>query len=286
MAGAEADHPALIYDAAAVARADRLVICVPGALTRVSIFEAVLDWRASGWEPVFYPFPGLDGRPLDPPLDISQAADQIIAFARQHADKPVCLLGFSTGGAVVVSAACGLGATVKTAAIAPALPQAGGWRTMLATTRDILAAALRVRSLAVRRVWLAYYRTLLVGRAGLRDRERSAFSDAVTQASTDQMVYPEGGMMRAHARSLGRWAGPGRKLPAPAQVAFFIGTEDPVFSPRQTRAFAADLGGVVMREYPGQGHMLFLTHAEVFDDVLAFFDHEDPAVIKRAGLSN
>lgn len=279
-------RPALICDAAAVAQAARLVICAPGALTRIDIFDPILAWRAKGWEPVFYPFPGLDGRPLSPALDIAQAADQIAEFTGRHGDKRICFLGFSTGGSIVIEAASRAGAEVKTAAIAPGLPRAGGLRTMAATTRDILAAALRVRSVAVRPVWLDYYRTLLVGRAGLRDAVRSAQSREITAARTPDMVYPQGGLLRAHARGLQRWKGPQRPVPVPRDLSLFVGTADPVFAPGQTDAFAATLGDVRMRRYPGHGHMLFLTHPGVFDDVLAFFEQDAPIGSERAGLSD
>lgn len=276
----------LIYDAAGVERATRLVICVPGALTRVDIFDAVLNWRAQGWEPVFYPFPGLDGRALAPPLDIAEAADSIAEFARRHVQKRICLLGFSTGGAVVVAAAALLGDDVKTAAIAPALPYAGGWATMKATTQDLFASALRARSVGVRSVWRAYYHTLLVGRTGLRDDHLMETARTLTAERLEHMIYPDGGLLRAHARDLRRWPGPEKPLRNLQRLAFFVGAEDPVFSREATRAYAAKLGRVQLREYAGHGHLLFLTHPAVFDDVRAFFDAPAAEPGKVAGLSD
>ncbi|WP_299826261.1 alpha/beta fold hydrolase [uncultured Roseobacter sp.] len=279
-------HAPLIYDATAVENAKKLVICVPGALTRVDIFDAVLSWRAQGWEPVFYPFPGLDGRALSPPLDIAEAAGHIADVARRYAEKRICLLGFSTGGAIVVHAATLLGDDVKTAAIAPALPYAGGWPTMKDTTMDLLASALRARSVGVRSVWRAYYQALLVGRAGLQDDRLSETARTLTLDRLAHMIYPEGGLLRAHARDLRRWAGPEVPLRHPQQLAFFAGTEDPVFSTEATKAYAAKLGGVPVRTYAGHGHMLFLTHRSVFDDVRAFFDATDAEPGKPSGLSD
>lgn len=279
-------HSTLIYDPAAVARTASLVICAPGALTRIGIFDPILAWRVIGWEPVFYPFPGLDDRPLSPALDIVQAASEIVAFARRHEDKRICLLGFSTGGSIVIEAASRLGAQVRTAAIAPGLPYAGGMHTMAATTQDILAAALRVRSIAVRRVWLEYYLTLLIGRTGVRDIVRLEKSRVIAAERKPDMVYPEGGMLRAHARSLRHWKGPARGVSHPHHLSLFIGTEDPVFSQDQTNAFAATLGEVAIRRYPDQGHMLFLTHKAVFEDVLAFFEQKTLPLRDQGGLSD
>lgn len=276
----------LIFDAAAAERATRLVICVPGALTRVDIFDAVLNWRAQGWEPVFYPFPGLDGRALFPPLDIAEAADSIAEFARRYAEKRICLLGFSTGGAIVVEAATLLDDDVKTAAIAPALPYAGGWATMKATTQDVFASALRVRAVGVRSVWRAYYHTLLVGRTGLRDDHLLETARTLTAERLEHMIYPDGGLLRAHARDLRRWPGPKKPLGNLQRLAFFVGAEDPVFSREATKAYAAKLGGVQLREYAGHGHLLFLTHPAVFNDVRAFFDATGTEPGKVSGLSD
>lgn len=273
--------PSLIYDAEAVERADRLVICVPGALTRVEIFDPVLAWRAQGFEPVFYPFPGLDGRALSP-LDIDVAAGQIAAFAEAHAHKKIGLLGFSTGGAIVIEAASRLGPDMRSVAIAPGLPQAGGWRTMLATTWDILSAAWRARSVRVRPVWLEYYRVLLFGRGVLRHADTRARSQEIVGARAPRMVYPEGGLLRAHAHGLKRWRGPRAPLPVPGHVTVLAGSEDPVFSTVQTHAFANALGDVDLRVFPGHGHMLFLTEPSVFDVARAVLEGAE----ERSGLSD
>ncbi|MCV3270320.1 alpha/beta fold hydrolase [Roseobacter sinensis] len=279
----QTDPSALIYDADAVAQAERLVICAPGALTRIEIFDPVLTWRSAGWEPVFYPFPGLDGRPLSPPLDIVQAAGQIVAFARAYPHRQIGLLGFSTGGAIVIEAAALLGDAVRTVAIAPGLPGAGGWRTMLGTTRDVLGVAWRVRSLRVRPVWLEYYRILLFGRAVLQHVDTREKSRQFTEARAARMVYPENGLLRAHAGGLKRWLGPKTPVPKPESVTLLIGDEDSVFSTNQTRAFAATLGEVPLRRFPGHAHMLILTEPAIFDTARAIFEGRDP---ERSGLSD
>ncbi|GFE49069.1 hypothetical protein So717_08220 [Roseobacter cerasinus] len=278
--------PQLVYDADEVAEARRLVICAPGALTRVEIFDPLRAWRDGGWAPVFYPFPGLDGRPLAPPLDIQAAAEEIAAFARAQAGKQVCLLGFSTGGAIVIEAATRLGPKVRTVAIAPGLPRAGGWRTMLAATRDVLGAALRVRSVGVRRVWLEYYRVLLFGRRVLAHSDTRETSRTLTAARAARMVYPEGGLLRAHATGLKRWAGPRRRLPVPGHVTLLVGDADPVFSTAQTRRFAEAQGGLDVRVFPGHGHMLFLTEPSVFDIAREIFEGDPPAPAGASGVSD
>ncbi len=66
------------------------------------------------------------------------------------------------------------------------------------------------------------------------------------------------------------------ELPAAVaeNVVFFIGTEDPVFSAKQTVALAEKVGVEQIRRYENGGHLLFLTHPEVFDDILDFFQQE------------
>lgn len=266
----------LIYDEEAVAAAEALVICIPGALTCISMFDAVAGWRVDGWEPVYYPFPGLDGRALTPPLNIVDAAAEIVAFARRYRSKRICVIGFSTGGAIALTTAAALPPSVKVAGMAPALPKAGGWRTGLSIARALSGAALRARSLAVKQVWLEYYRVLLFGRSVLRYADTARRSDEITSARVLNMVFPERAILRTHTQDLKRWKGPVDPLPNPRNVRFFTGSEDPVFSPAQTAEFAAKLGVTGISQYAGHGHLLFLSAAQVFDDIRAFFEAPVP----------
>lgn len=265
----------LIFDPNAVAQADTLVIAVPGALASVAIFDPVVAWVPEGFVRVAYRFPGLDGRAVSPALDLDAAAQEIIEFIALHPGKQVHLLGYSTGGAVVLNVAAGLKTPINVALMSPAVARGGGVRTGLKGARDVIGAAWRARSLKPRAIWLEYYKTLLFGRRVTRDGALNAHAQAVIQARLPKIVMPEGGLPQAHTAHLRRWKVPAREELAQARIRVFVGLADSVFSTAQSREMATQIGADVVG-YAGQGHLLFATQPEVFDDVLAFFQGHGP----------
>ena len=266
-----ADSP-LLFDAAEVKASDAFVVLIPGALASIEIFAPANSWREAGYALVYYRFPGLDGLPLDHELDIDNAASEIARFANRHPDKRIRLLGYSTGGAIAILSSQRIEAEdVRVAAMSPAPSKAGGIRTAWRSSRDILAASIRARSLRREKVWPEYYRTLLFGRAGLKDTDLLERIDAIVDQERENIVIPEPAISRAHMRSIRDWKVPDALRVDPEAVAFYIGAEDPVFSVKQIRKFAESIGVTRIKEYPGAGHLLFLTHPRVFDDVLSHF---------------
>ena len=266
-----ADSP-LAYDPAEVDRADRIAILIPGALASVEIFAPAQTWKASGYAIVTYRFPGMDGLPLDHRLGIEDAASQIAAFTGRYPGKAYRLLGYSTGGPIAISAAGRIRGDVKVAAMSSAVERAGGTATALRSSIDVLAAAARAGSVDREEVWLEYYRTLLFGRAGLKDPGLRAEASAIVAEERSRIVIPEGDLMAAHSEDLRRWRLPPAPRLSAERLRFFIGQEDPVFSDAQTEAFARVFGAPGIARYPAQGHLLFLTRPQVFDDVLEFFE--------------
>ncbi|WP_375229744.1 alpha/beta fold hydrolase [Roseobacter sp. S98] len=259
----------LLFDADAVAAAGKVAVLVPGAHAAVSIFDPAEAWTREGYALVRYRFPGLDGRPVHPALDIAEAAREIADFAIRYPGKELRLLGYSTGGAIVLDAAALIVGDLRVALMSSAVERGGGLQTGLRGAVDVAGAALRARSVDVRRVWLEYYRTLLFGRA---DRENPAATRYIDDR-LDEIVMPDEGKPRAHTDDLRRWTLPDPTgFDAAANSHLFVGLEDPVFSLAQTQALAQKLGGVAITGYPGHGHLLFLTEPRVFDDVLDFFE--------------
>lgn len=262
----------LLFDAETLEAADQLVICVPGALSSKEIFDPVEAWAADGYGVVYYRFPGLDGRPLKPPLRISDAADEIVDLVARYPGKPVRLLGYSTGGPIVITAAARLSGDVKVAAMSSAVEGGGGLRTGLPGLWDVISSAGRAMSMDLRAIWMEYYRVLLFGRAVLHDAALAHKADTLIAAHRDRIVMPDGGKPRAHTDDLRYW-----RLPAGVQftkdrLQFFAGLDDPVFTRRQTLDFAARCGDIDVIGYPRQGHLLFLSCETIFDDVRAFFE--------------
>lgn len=265
----------LLYDPNELDAARVISVLVPGALSRVDIFEPAHVWRDAGYGLAFYRFPGLDGRPDYPRLSITGAADEISGLVARYPDKPVRLLGYSTGGPIVLSAAAKLPGDIKVAAMSLAVEEGGGLRTGLSGLADVLGAAWRQGSLRRRDVWLEYYRVLLFGRKVLSDSKLAARADALIASHLDRIVMPDGSLPRTHTDDLRQWRLPkGFNLP-PERLHFFVGLDDPVFSQRQTLDFAQRLGGCEITGYPGHGHLLFLSNKRVFEDVLAFFEGEE-----------
>lgn len=266
------DTANLIYDPAELERADKIVVMVPGALCRISMFDAALRWRARGYGLVHYRFPGLDGRPIEPALSIKEAAIAIVELARQYPQKPIRLLGFSTGGPIVLTAGSLLSGDVRIAAMACAVERAGGVATFARCLKDIIRAALRARSVRLRSFWFEYYQVLLFGRAVWRDDALRARAIAITKARRNEIVLPEGGKPRAHTRDLRRWVMLESIGSGAERVRFFWGAEDSVFSYRQQVRLAAKAGGAPIKVYPDQGHLLFASAPEVFEDIYDFFE--------------
>jgi pimeloyl-ACP methyl ester carboxylesterase len=261
----------LLGDPAAVDAAHTLVILIPGALTRLEMFSETRHWARNGVATVYLPFPGLDGRPLTPKLDIEATAAEVAAFAARQPHKAYRLLGYSTGGPIAIRAAEQMEGDVRVAALASAVERAGGGTSMQRITRDVLAAAVRVHSVRRRVVWREYFKVLLFGRAVLRDKTLAARAEALLATHLPRMVYPDRELLAAHSDDLRRWRlPPGRRLGSD-RLTFFAGAADPVFSLAQTEAFARRFGAAPVTSYPGHGHLPFMTDPSVFQDIHAFF---------------
>ncbi|WP_254446576.1 alpha/beta fold hydrolase [Ruegeria sp. HKCCD8929] len=282
--GCSAPHPRppsapdpFVYRQEELARAHSIVFLLPGVLTPGQIFDPVRSWAPSGYAPVYYRFPGMDGAPSNYDLVISQAAAEIAAFANRHPGKKIRLIGYSTGAPIALIAAAGIDRDdTRVAAMSSAVEHAGGLRTALNGAADILAAALRSGSLDLNRVWLEYYKTLLFGRDGLRDPDRRKRATQLLEQERDRLIQPDIALSRAQTRDLRRWRLPPVPVLDADRIRFFVGTSDPVFRPTQTRRFARKLGSPRILGYPGHGHVLFVSRPEVFDDIRAFF--EEPGI--------
>lgn len=274
-AGPPGNQSALLFDAQTVAQSEKVAIFIPGALASVNIFGGAQTWGERGYAPVYYRFPGLDGLALDRQLDISSAADTIAAFANQNPGKSYALVGFSTGGPIALEAAAKIRSDhpVAVAAISPAVERAGGVPTALRGFRDVTAAAARSKSLNLAVVWPTYWQTLLFGPKGRSDPTKQPTIDRLTEEQKSSIVIPNAAIARSHTRDLRRWTIPDDFDLNNTRVGFFIGLSDPVFSTRQTLRFANALGTGIIYGYPGQGHLLFFTRPDVFEDMYNFVEN-------------
>lgn len=263
----------LLFDPNRLADADTVVVMVGGALSDRNIFSRTLNWQKDQRVAlVHYRLPGMDGLPLDHRLGIEDAAKQIQHFASAHEAKRIRLLGYSTGGPIVLTAAAGLEGDVRTAVLSPAVERAGGISTALRASFDILDASLNAGTFQKERLWREYYKTLLFGRRGRSAPTNQEAIHRISQAQEDNIVLPDADLQYAHTKDLRQWRIPSQLNLRDKSVRFYIGRDDPVFSRRQTEVFSKSLGGIEIVEYSGQGHLLFFTHPVVFDEIAIFFE--------------
>lgn len=264
----------LLFEQAEVQNASTIAVLIPGALAPVHIFSPAEVWKEDGYALVYYRFPGLDGLPLDHKLAIDNAARQIAEFANQHPKKRIRLLGYSTGGPIAILASQYIGSQdIKVAAMSTAVPRAGGLGTAMRSTYDILGAAFRAGTFDWKGIWLEYYRTLLFGRKGLCDPDLTDLIDDFASKEKGRIIVPDQILSYAHTDDLSNWDLPNELNFSADNIRFYVGSEDPVFSIKQTQTFAQAIGSPTIKTYPKHGHLLFLTYPEVFNDIFSFFEH-------------
>lgn len=274
----------ILYSSAEIARADKLVIFVPGSLTSVTMFDPADGWSSGGFADAYYRFPGLDGMPVTP-LDIEGSAAHIAAFANRYPDKEVALVGYSSGAAIAILAATQIAGdrVVPVAAISPAVERGGGMPTLARGASDIVRSAARAKSLDPLDVWIEYWQILLWGRNAppIPEFRERVIETARIQRGERDLGPPETRLAQSHARTLRSWQLPENLDLDHVRLRIYVGLEDPVFSTNQTLRFAHQLGVKQIYGYPGEGHLLYLTQTDVFETAHRFaeevFATETPA---------
>lgn len=257
------------------AHPSRAVIVVPGALASIRLYRDVYEWNLPDTEYLGYRFPGYDGLALDHRLDIAGAGRAIAAHVRRKGYGSVYLIGYSTGGPVALEAAMQLGGEVgdlRVALLSTAAPAPASIVTGIRGAGDLFDAATRAQSLEEQALWSENFRTLLYGRRHYSVPFLAARTRAWADAVKGRLETPKEGLGAAHVSGLVTWRPSAPERLEGARVAFFHGTEDPVFSEAVTRRFAARIGADRIKTYAPGGHLLFLTHPCVLPDIRAFFD--------------
>lgn len=262
----------LSYDQDAVAQADRIAVFIPGALSSVDIFDATKGWEDAGFARVMYRYPGLDDLPLDHRVRPETAAAIIVDFANRYPAKDITLVGYSTGGPIALLAAPEItkGRDVRVAAMSTGVDYAGGFPTILRGVYDVGRAIAATGSLDRQTVWKRFWAGLLYGPAALDDPDFEARLASDIPRGEEVIVELNPAIALSHGLAL-----PGWELPADLDltgipVAFFVGLNDRVFSTNQTLDFARKVGGVTVYGYRDQGHLLFFTRPDAFEDIRAF----------------
>lgn len=268
----------LQFKAAELARAQKIAVFIPGALSSIDVFTETDAWEDAGYARVYYRYPGLDGMPLDHRIDQAAAASHIADFLSHYPGRDIALVGYSTGGPIALMAADRIegAGSIRVAALSTGVDYAGGLATLLRGGGDVIRAVVQAGSLERMDVWKEFWAGLLYGRDAFRD---PAFEDRLDEkiAEGEKIVVElNREIALTHTLNLPTWRLPPDLNLDGVPVAFFIGLRDPVFATWQTQAFARQVGDVTIYGYPDEGHLIFFTRPAVFDDILAWVEGAEP----------
>jgi len=264
----------LLFDQAALARANSAVVAIPGALTSIRVLFPLNAVVTRDRAVAYYRLPGYDGRPQAEWVDIDRAAGRIARLVQEAGLRRVDLVGHSTGAVIAVEAAKTIRRTlpdvdVRVHAISTALPAPQPVLAGVRGAAGTVAAAARTRSLNPRTVWLDYYRRLAYGPDAQSDPQVARAADALVKANDDRITLPSRGLGRRHTRDLRRWRNLDPQALKGARLDYYHGAADPVFPPRITARFVKTMPGANLHLIDGHGHLLLLTYPQVWDRIIA-----------------
>lgn len=262
----------LLFDARAMARADSVVVGIPGVMTSITVLEPMRDFESPQRAIAFFRLPGFDGRPAEESINIERAATRIADLVHMYDLKRIDIVGHSTGAVIALEAAKDLRTElpevdVNVVGISTALPAP---QPLLAGVRGAMgtaAAAVRTGSLNPRTVWLEYYRRLAFGPDVEATQTGVQAADALVAANSDRITLPKNGLYRRHTSDLRRWTNPEPETLSGTNITFFHGAADPVFPPNPTRRFVKTLPDAELHFIEGHGHLILLTYPQVWDRI-------------------
>ncbi|MEP3296282.1 MAG: alpha/beta hydrolase [Pseudoruegeria sp.] len=262
----------LIVDPAAQTEPEHTVVFLTGALAPIEIFSKAREAFDDSFTLIYYPFPGLNGRPVAPPLDIQKEGRRLAAFVEQYQPDQVSLVGYSTGAAIAIEAAHHVSADhrLSLALISPSAERAGGLATALTGARDIFSAAKRAGSFDLNLLWPEYWKLLLIGRQSYLDNGRSQYANSMLQRNHANLVIPTSEVRKAHTLSLKHWVVPDGFSAINRRIGVFYGAVDPVFSNRQTQNLIEKLLSVHVVKYSNQGHLVPISELNIYYDIKNF----------------
>lgn len=274
----------LVYDPQALERATMIVIALPGVLNSVVMYDPAEAWAADGVALARYRFPAMDGLALDHRITVESVIATISDLLEQHPEKRVGLLGYSAGGQLALEAAQALAAyapRVVVMATAQGFPET--LYTSLRGARAVVAIAIGDGTTELPQIWRRYYPILLYGHDGAADPARQADIARIVAQQQARIVYPNRALLSAQAGDLA-W----RRLRISPELAatpilLLHGDADPSASFAAAERLAAQLPNARLETVAGGGHLIYLTHPEVFDAARAFF-LEETAASRVAGV--
>jgi pimeloyl-ACP methyl ester carboxylesterase len=266
------DANPVVHDGNAEKGIEKAIVVIPGALASVQLFAPVLEWDIPDSTVIAYRFPGVDGLELNHRVDIIDSAALIARHLNALEAEEVYLIGYSTGGPIALETARRLRTeNVQIAMISSASDSPAAALASLKGALDVIKAMFRAKRPGLEETWAENYRTLLYGRDHFTEEEQAEQSRRLAAMQRGQLTTPPNKMTMAHTADLMTWYLEDPEDLADVRIGFFHGAEDSVFSNDMTRRYARRLHADGFKSYEGQGHLLFVTEPELFDDVRAFF---------------
>ncbi len=266
------DANPVVHDGKAEKGIEKAIVVIPGALASVQLFAPVLEWDIPDSTVIAYRFPGVDGLELNHRVDIIDSAALIARHLNALEAEEVYLIGYSTGGPIALETARRLRTeNVQIAMISSASDSPAAALASLKGALDVIKAMFRAKRPGLEETWAENYRTLLYGRDHFTKEEQAEQSRRLAAMQRGQLTTPPNKMTMAHTADLMTWYLEDPEDLADVRIGFFHGAEDSVFSNDMTRRYARRLHADGFKSYEGQGHLLFVTEPELFDDVRAFF---------------
>jgi pimeloyl-ACP methyl ester carboxylesterase len=279
----EAAKPRL-YTAGTTDAPEEITFLLPGALSTVDIFGPANDWNSDRHLVIEYRLPGMQGEPLNPPLDILQAADWVADYANRHPQAKINLLGYSTGGAIAIEAAGRIddSARVTVVAISSATPFPGAALATVRGAAGVTRAALSAGTWDPQAVWEEYFITLYLGSGWRNSPEKQAIAERIRESFRGRINKPGEGKGRSQSGSLLGWALSPEALASDASITFFHGENDPVFPLSSIRPLAARLRATLC-VLPDEGHMTLLSRTDLIVRAESLFSDRDGRCGQPAG---
>ncbi|MGR3804533.1 alpha/beta fold hydrolase [Marinibacterium profundimaris] len=262
------DRDGLRLSGTPLAEARRILVTVPGALTRLDAFDPLTENLPSGTALAELAFPGLDGRPLQGRVRMRPAARLLAKRLNAAPARRIDLVGISAGAGICLELRGLLTCPdVTLAAIAAPAP----FPDLLATTMGMSSDLWRIRRAHPGAdwpvIWYELFQVLMFG----RDTPRPKLTLDDRGRPTGPSVTPTARMLFSHGSGVAFWRPSARAMQADTPLRFFHGSHDTVSPSAGIARLAARMENADARWYRDRGHLPHIMNPQLFADIRRFW---------------
>ena len=262
------DGDGLRLSGAPLDRARRILVVVPGALTRLEVFAPLTEALPSGTALVELAFPGMDGRPLDRPLRVRATARRLARRLNASPATRIDLVGISAGSAVCFELRGRLSCPdVTLAAIAAPAPFPYVAFASIWMTTDIWRAWRAHRGAPWPLIWFELFQVLLFGR--VEKRPPLPLDDHGRRVGPT--VTPTPRLLAYHGAGVALWRPSVRAMRAQTPIRFFHGSQDTVSPSGAMARFARRVRNADVTWYRDRGHLAHVLNPDLYADIRRFW---------------